>query len=900
MKDEALPQALICVLLAFDLRRAAMLSLRPKNYHVVHFISIHPFHIYTVQSTKSKGERMFCTSKILHISITLTVVMMLTVSGILLPQATPTALAQDNDFKLAVSGPSRVASGSNITYEFTVQNLRGAEITDFSFYSEIPANTTYVSGGTHNTMQNRAEFSLASLPADTTESFSLVVNVDSSVANDTDITLTDFDAIDWFVDGEYGGYLTSPSGGVHTIVEAPSTVVAILKQNNRAFDVNIDGFQFENFVNDHTWQDDLGADDVFNLFGPGVCQYGDTADTCELTGPAETWRVNTIKDMGLGHCDGMASASLSLFTQMPFKGISTPSDIQSGASDTIDLTFPGQKIENYIVGQMSFQYTEEYWDEVITKKPSEIVNDLTTAFNAANPVAYELTIEKMSKPFDGHAITAYGIEQVDGNPNHMRILVYDNNFPKKRQYITVNTADETWRYATAATPGETPDIYTGTETSNNLSIVPNSFRSYPDPTNYFYCTFCPEEATSASVQAAATGQSSKAQVDGNLKVQYVGEGAILVVNDEGQRTGDDPESQTFVDEIPDAQIRLHRGGLGKEVPPTIVFPFSEADDTFYTVIVHGETVSNTTAGSLNLTGAGFVIGVNDIELDPQEIFEFTVSPDGDHISFDASENITAPEIYIAHDPVHDGDPSIIFDIEGVTLLAGEKVSLDLDPVLERIHFAHTGPEAENFIVDMQHIWPDGHVEDYAETINLPAGATSASIDFGAWDGLLHPPIYFDDVLQNPSVNHRLKLESATSSYDPTPQANAPAGVYQVEATFANVTEVSLENLYFSVADLADGNLVLNADGGPAGAGATVSVPAALLGEDGILHTNESFTIGFDVGLASADATGLTVDANGAPHDWIHPDPAPSYDANDASFTFAVETDTSIFLPLLAK
>ncbi len=840
---------------------------------------------------------MFHKSKLLQGGMALVLATLWLFSSILLPNTSSVAFAQDADFSLVVSGPPYANPGSDITYEFTVKNLRNLEITNFSFYSVIPANTTYVSGGTLNAAQNRAEFALASLPANATQTFSLKVNVGSGVAIDTVIENNDTDVIDWTLDGEYFGYFNPNKVG--TVVEAPGTVVAILKQNGIAFDVNVDGFQFENYVNTHNWQNDLGADDVFNLFGPGVCQSGDTASTCTLTGPAETWRLNTVKDMGLGHCDGFASASLSLFTQSPFKGISKVSDIQSGASNTINLNYPGETLENYIAAQMSFQYTEEYYDKVITKKPSDIVNDLTAAFNKAAPDAYELTIEKMPGHKAGHAITAYGIERV--NANEMRILVYDNNFPKERKYITVDMAANTWRYVTASTPGEEPEVYDGTATTNNLSIVPNSFRKFPD--NPFYCSFCAGAATSASVQAAAIGQ-----VDGQLEVKYVGEGAILVVNDEGQRTGDDPESKTFVDEIPDTQIRFHRGGLGKEVPPTIVFPFSESDDTFYKVIVHGETVSNTTTGSLNLTGAGFVIGVRNVELDPQEQFEFTVSPDGDHISFDASEDITAPEIYIAHDPVHPGDPSVIFDITGVTLLAGEKVALDLDPVLERIHFDHTGPEAENVVIEMKLIWPDGDEQDYIETVNLPTGAASAFIDFGAWDGLLHPPTYIDDVLQNPSINHRLELVGTQTSYNRTPQPKAPAGVFTIEATFTNPTEVTLDNIYFEVAQLTGGNVLLNADGGPSGAGAVISVPNALLGDTEILDVGESLTFAFQIGLASRAAFNFFVDANGVPVDWVPNVAGAALDnVSSHSLEFDVSADDlsgnqldTIYLPVLLR
>jgi hypothetical protein len=201
---------------------------------------------------------------------------------------------------------------------------------------------------------------------------------------------------------------------------------------------------------------------------------------------------------------------------------------------------------------------------------------------------------------------------------------------------------------------------------------------------------------------------------------------------------------------------------------------------------------------------------------------------------------------------------------------------------------------------MKHIWPDGDEQDYAETIHMPAGATNAFIDFGAWDGLLDPPIYISDTLQNPSVNHRLKLEGMSGVYDGTAQANAPAGVYHVEATLKNVTEVQLTDLSFSVADLAEGNLLLNADGSPAGAGGQLSLPNSALGDDGVLHVNESVTVRFSIGLATATPSTLTVDANGVPHDWTHEAPELASEANNASFVFTVRADNPLYLPLVAR
>ncbi|MFN8494720.1 MAG: hypothetical protein U0350_44370 [Caldilineaceae bacterium] len=75
---------------------------------------------------------------------------------------------------------------------------------------------------------------------------------------------------------------------------------------------------------------------------------------------------------------------------------------------------------------------------------------------------------------------------------------------------------------------------------------------------------------------------------------------------------------------------------------------------------------------------------------------------------------------------------------------------------------------------------------------------------------------------------------------------------------------------------------------------------AALGSDGILSPNESFTFGFDVGLAAPGSSNLTVDANGEPYDWtFNATPKPTYDANNASFVFGVRADNPLYLPLVA-
>ncbi len=831
---------------------------------------------------------MFYKSKALPKNIILTLFTLLLMGGIFLalPGSAPIAYAQSsNDLSLLVTGPTYVQAGGEIIYEFKLVNHTSQAYTDISFYNDLFDGVTYVSGGELNTGNpDYVVLTIPTLAPNATVSVSWVAQANSNLAVGTVLTNSSYGPFNTPA-GAVIGYGSDPT----TKVEAQGTLQAVYKNAiGTPFDVTIDSLGFENFVHNspvagRNFSDDLLPEDLFMYFGPDVCKTGNTAETCVLKAAAQDWLDAQIADMDLGVCEGMAAVSLHLFNQEDFKGYTSPASIQSGAVTASDLTLPGEVIENYVSYYYNTQYTDEVYNSQIYGTANETIATLTAGFNATPSIPYTLAIfivDANGEISGGHAITPYGIEKVSDSES--RILVYDNNFPKQRQYIVVNTAEDSWRYVTTATPGQDDSVYEGMGQTNKMALTPNHVRDNA-PGEYFECTFCNDNGGAAVANSVGVHSATAVQPAEDVTLRYVGEGALLVVNEVGQETGHERDTGDFVDEIPGAEVVHHRGGLGLNVPPRITIPFSGADDTFYSVFVHANTDGNVTNGDLNIHGHGFSLGVNNISLDPFEEFELSFSPDGDHISFYATETIVAPELVIAHDPINPGNPSVIFDIEGITLEAGEKVMLDLDPELEHIHFDHTGPEAENFDIDMKLIWPDGDVQDWDEIIHMPAGTESAYIDFGAWDGLGHPPIYIDDVLQNPSVNHRLKLVDAVGTYDPTPQTNAPAGVYHVEATFQNVTEVAFTDAYFTVANLGTGDVLLNADANSFGT--RVSVPAEALGADGILHMNESFTFSFDVGLADTNFADLTVDANGVPHDWVHPDPEPSYDANNASFVF---------------
>jgi hypothetical protein len=124
---------------------------------------------------------------------------------------------------------------------------------------------------------------------------------------------------------------------------------------------------------------------------------------------------------------------------------------------------------------------------------------------------------------------------------------------------------------------------------------------------------------------------------------------------------------------------------------------------------------------------------------------------------------------------------------------------------------------------------------------------------------LVPPEEADDLVDEllsgipEPVNTMLRLDKVSTAYNPTPVANAPAGVYTIEATFTNISATTLSDLFFQVTTLTGDNVLLNAIGGPAGVGAQLEGPDSVA-------PGESFVVTFEIGLARRQPFSFFVDA----------------------------------------
>ncbi|MCB0212138.1 MAG: ExeM/NucH family extracellular endonuclease, partial [Anaerolineae bacterium] len=176
----------------------------------------------------------------------------------------------------------------------------------------------------------------------------------------------------------------------------------------------------------------------------------------------------------------------------------------------------------------------------------------------------------------------------------------------------------------------------------------------------------------------------------------------------------------------------------------------------------------------------------------------------------------------------------------------------------------------------------------------------------------HDPVIIGlslDGLEPVLVNNNLSNTSSSASYNPTPVANAPAGVYTISATFQNISAATIRSVYFEVTTLSGGNLLLNADGGPGGVGSTLSVPLDTAGEDGdlVLSPGESFTVDFEIGLKKRQGFSFFVDTYGVVTDGVAMKSL--FADNLGSFTFEIEdgqltptadSGQNLYFPLLIK
>ena len=505
------------------------------------------------------------------------------------------------------------------------------------------------------------------------------------------------------------------------------------------FDPKADGFAFKNYKNvGETWKDDIAADDLIRMFGVNAVCKNKSAKNCVLDAAAREWIEHKLKAMNIGHCEGIAVASLRMNFGMPFKRRALPANFQIGAKLPINLRLQ-QTLENYIAYYwitQTFQEIREPTQATAKLGSAGIVKMLVDSINNKKDT-FLLGMFKYEKgrSFDGHAVTPFAVEDIG---NQYKIHAYDNNLPGETRYIFVNkTGSQQWTYSSAFNKSSKPD-YVGDKNTNTLQLTATSWRdgkcfdpSFAEDTNN--AVGCGIETTSLK-QPFFTKTSFAAQdADGeDAEFFLTGEGEMLVIDGDGKRIGYDSKTDRFYNEIDGADAHLLIGGFGIDLPQYFV-PYEETGEP-YTIVFSGKNLDQESYLDFVFSAPGFTVGFDEIRLDPNETLTATISHDGQEISFTASADGETPEVFYSFDPQDDADASYLTDIEGIELTGGKRLFYDFEFENGKLFFSDDDGNEDSFDIELTRINADGSEQVYIQN-DLDIGkADKYEMDFGDWDG----------------------------------------------------------------------------------------------------------------------------------------------------------------------
>jgi hypothetical protein len=519
------------------------------------------------------------------------------------------------------------------------------------------------------------------------------------------------------------------------------------------FDPKINGFSFKNYQNiGDQWKDDIGADDLIRMFGVKEVCKNQNAKNCVLEAAAQKWMEKKLEAMNIGHCEGIAVASLRMNSNLAFKKRISAANFQNGVKMPFGLRLD-QSLENYISYYWITQTFKEIKDDTAKtvsgeRGPVDIVKTLISSMNDRKDT-YLLRLWKYDKdkPFDdGHSVTPFAVEDAG---NQYIIDVYDNNYPGETRNIYVNkTGTQQWTYNSKSDPKAKPD-YVGYASTKSLQITATSWRD----NRCFDPTFAKddEKSTGCGVETSRLNQPIftnasfqpapfLADEDGEEAEFFLtGEGNMLVTDGDGKRLGYDPNNR-FYNEVQGGDFNLLIGGLGIDLPQYYL-PYEDTGNP-YTIVFSGKNLTTESDFDFVFSAPGFTVGFDGIRLDPNETLTATVSHDGEQISFTASDDGETPEVFFAFDPDEDENASYITLIGGIELSARKKLTYDFDFENGKLFFSDDDGNEDDYDIELIRINEDGTEQIFKDN-DLDIGkADKYEMDFGDWDG--KSPMCFKD------------------------------------------------------------------------------------------------------------------------------------------------------------
>jgi hypothetical protein len=330
------------------------------------------------------------------------------------------------------------------------------------------------------------------------------------------------------------------------------------------------GYSFENYTNDSN-PENLNAESMRKLFGPGVCMSGGgESGGCTLTPPARTWKETQNKSMAGGHCEGFA-VTASLF----YAGLGEPSDPSPFGAGTVPaLSLTGNApLQNHIAYGYVFQALPSISTAKVNGSPSEVLDALIAALPSKEPMV--LGVYKRGF-VGGHAITPLAVEDRGGGM--FAVLVYDNNYPNVIREVDIDRNANTWNYKASTNPGEQADLYEGDATTKTLEIeyARNGLGTQPCP----FCGGAGDSPRKPARLARDDGGSGQAQLFLQGDARDGQHSDVTIVDGDGNTTGctgtgDDRECTSDIPGVELVPTKLEEGGVdvwNESAPPMFDLP----------------------------------------------------------------------------------------------------------------------------------------------------------------------------------------------------------------------------------------------------------------------------------------------------------------------------------------
>ncbi len=463
------------------------------------------------------------------------------------------------------------------------------------------------------------------------------------------------------------------------------------------------GFSFPNYGDENGVQN-LTSGEVQRMFGDQVCARMD-GDQCVLTPPGSQWMEQTNSAMSGGHCEGMASLSLLLYSGQ----LST--DLFGSASNAFGLQLDDEKLQREIAYWWATQEVAPTQADVITGTPSDILDVLKGMKPGGE--TYTIGIYKRDGS-GGHAITPFAVEDQGGGL--FDVLVYDNNYPNETRRLKIDTNQNTWQYEASINPDVEPDLYEGDSETQTLDLTPTSAR-LPQQS----CPFCSENPTAK----AGNGLAQTAQRFNEIYLD--GEGHLLITDDSNNRLGF--ADGKLVNEIPGASYNQLKMGSASTDYPEPVYRLPAALNV--SVVIDGSTLKNVSSTDLVMIGNGFSLGVEGISLDTNQKDTVIFQPADGLISYD-TDSSESPNIVLGVE--QPGKADYYFEIQGTDMQGGGTITVQLDAANSNLLINTEKLTNEGkFSLVLTRITDQVDESFSADEIVLKAGAL-VYIEYGKWEG----------------------------------------------------------------------------------------------------------------------------------------------------------------------